>query len=257
MPAGQRRAADPLEDALVALVRSRHGDVGVRSGHGREHRHGRPEVLGEVDPEVLDELVAEDQREHDEDHQGEQQGEERRREVPEEDSGSGSAVWPTRSPTEDGCSAIAEPSPVSLQVDVFEARPGLTERSDELHTTLECPAGQVDARQLSACRRRDRDATVLTHAGRRSAGIPSSGRASSLWNVIRVAAVCPSAERLGGALGDDQSVGDHGDAVGQVLRLVHVVGGQQHGLARARSGSRRSTTPAGAPTDRIRSWARP
>ena len=65
-------------------------------------------------------------------------------------------------------------------------------------------------------------------ARRRPAASTSASAISKLITLGRVAA---PAEVVGRAPGDDPAGGDHRDPVGELLGLVHVVGGQQDGLA--------------------------
>ena len=72
-----------------------------------------------------------------------------------------------------------------------------------------------------------------------SSGLTPVGRA----NRIDALPICPSSERLRRAVGHDLAPIDDGDPVGEMLRLVHVMGGEQDRLPKEQSGSRGSPTP--------------
>ena len=94
---------------------------------------------------------------------------------------------------------------------------------------------------------------------RRRAGAPQPsgqvGRPSPSGSVKRPGRhPVPAAERLRRALGDDPSGGDHGDPVGQVLGLVHVVSREEDRLAERAQAL--DHVPGGAPGRRVEAGRR-
>jgi len=80
-----------------------------------------------------------------------------------------------------------------------------------------------------------------TQAGGEVTGAQAGGEgeADRGWHAVT------AAEGLGGAIGDDTAGGDHRDPVGEVLGLVHVVGGEKDGLAQGPQAG--DDLPGGAP----------
>ena len=145
------------------------------------------------------------------------------------------------------------------------------------------PHGDVGDPHAARCRagappRRCRRARVFSgitripcsHFGRSSASGARASIAAASWLVVlqrhlEALAAHAALQLVGRALGDHPPVVDHGDAVGEPVGLVQVLGREQHGRAggharldrlpeleaadagRARWWARRGTAPAGAP----------
>ena len=241
----QRRAAHALEQALVASGREAEDERRVARGDEAEDRDRRRVELGEADRLAVGVdlgVAVERAEEHDQD-QREREGEDERARVAQRhphaagDPADAAAV---------GARALMRPPPRSgeLEIDVLErgTRDG---QVLELHAAGRGPVRARGARsrvgvvgaEAHACRarrsRRPGSGSVSWKAGaRKLTSVVASSRPSSSG--------VPSATT--------RPLGEHDDAVGEVLRLVHVVRGQQDRLAeRAQVGDQSPTTGAARP----------
>ena len=140
------------------------------------------------------------------------------------------------------------------EVDVLERRLGDRE-ARQRDRPLERPAGDRVGRRR--CPR-----TVVISTPSRSSLTAQPGRSGSSAGPTPVGQreadlgrqLVAAAERLGRAAGDDLAVDHHGDAVGEVLRLVHEVRRQEDRLARR--AQRADRRPGGAAGVRVKAGRR-